>query len=108
MGSLRSASTPSSAIATVRLASEGEMPWAISSPVVSLGYSRFAPSGKVRVTFSTGSTGLRLVIEYWNPDSDLWSVMVVSFGSLLRTSAGKREHQRYSRRIGRWNTGLKE
>ena len=49
-GSFRSASKPSSAMATVRLASEGEMPLAISNPVTPLGKSRRAPSGKVKAT----------------------------------------------------------
>ena len=79
IGSLRSATTPSSAIATVRLASEGEMPLAISSPVMSLGYSRFAPSGKVRVIFSKGSAGFKLARPNWNPDAGVfWSGIVVS------------------------------
>jgi len=46
MGSARSATVPSSTIATVRLASEGEMPLAMSRPVELSGYSRRAPSGK--------------------------------------------------------------
>src|SRR3569833_600057 len=71
MGSLRSARSPFSAIATVRLASDGEMPLAMSRPVVLSGYSRLAPSGKVMVIFCTGSAGLRLVMLYWKPDSDL-------------------------------------
>src|SRR5213082_3155807 len=78
----RSATTPSSAIATVRLASEGEMPLAISRPVVSLGNSRVAPSGKVSATL-LDSTGFRLLRLY------LKSVIAISCGSLLRTSAGK-------------------
>ena len=52
IGSFRSVSTPSSAIATVRLASEGEMPLAISKPVMPWGNSRRAPSGKVNATIS--------------------------------------------------------
>jgi hypothetical protein len=47
IGSVMSASVPSSAMATVRLAKEGEMPLATSRPVVPEGYSRRAPSGKV-------------------------------------------------------------
>ena len=43
---------PSSAIATVRFANEGEMPLAMSRPVVPWGYSRRAPSGKVSATIS--------------------------------------------------------
>ena len=69
IGSLRSATTPSSAIATVRLASEGEMPLAISRPVMSNGNSRFAPSGKVRVIFCTGSAGFKFARPNWNPDA---------------------------------------
>src|SRR3954464_2423147 len=71
MGSSRSETTPSSAIATVRLASDGEMPLASSRPVMLLAYSRRAPSGKVRVIFSGGVTGLKLLRLYWKPDSDL-------------------------------------
>ena len=79
IGSLRSATTPSSAIATVRLASDGEMPFAISSPVMSLGNSRLAPSGKVRAILFTGSAGLRFVRLYWNPDAGVfWSGILVS------------------------------
>src|SRR5215469_1053575 len=92
MESLRSARSPSSVIATVRLASEGEMLLAISRPVVSFRNSRLAPSGKVSVTFAGGCAGLRLVMLYWNPDSDLCSDMHRSLSSLLRTSAGKREY----------------
>src|SRR2546430_13446298 len=78
-------------MATVRLASEGEMPLAISRPVLPLGNSRFAPSGKVTAIFSVGSAGFRLVILYWNPDADsCLSGIDLSCGSLLRTSAGKR------------------
>src|SRR5215813_9018885 len=50
IGSARSASAPSSAIATVRLASDGEIALATSKPVMPLGYSRRAPSGKVSAT----------------------------------------------------------
>ena len=50
MGSLRSLKSPSSCMATVRLASEGEMPLAMSRPVVPWAYSRRAPSGKVTAT----------------------------------------------------------
>src|SRR5256714_1380475 len=82
IGSARSVTTPSSAIATVRLASEGEMPLAMSSPVVSLGNSRVAPSGKVSAIL-LDSTGFRLLRLY------LKSVIEISCGSLLRTSAGK-------------------
>src|SRR3979490_3249972 len=57
MGSARSTTVPSSAIATVRLASEGEMPFAMSRPVMLAGYSRRAPSGKVRATMGLGSSG---------------------------------------------------
>src|SRR5471030_536657 len=93
IGSARSRKSPSSAIATVRLASDGEMPLAISRPVMLLGNSRLAPSGKVRAMRGSGSTGFRLATLYWNPDAGafLSSGMVVSCCSLLRTSAGKRE-----------------
>src|SRR6266478_6676046 len=50
IGSARSASAPSSAIATVRLASDGEIALATSKPVMPVGYSRRAPSGKVSAT----------------------------------------------------------
>ena len=58
---------PSSAIATVRLASEGDMPLAISKPVVFLGNSRLAPSGKV-TAIMFDSTGLRFDRPKTNPD----------------------------------------
>ena len=48
IGSARSASAPSSAMATVRLASEGEMHLAMSLPRMPAGNWRAAPSGKVR------------------------------------------------------------
>src|SRR5262245_61981097 len=50
IGSARSVTVPSSAMATVRLASDGEMPLAMSRPLVPAGNSRRAPSGKVSVT----------------------------------------------------------
>ena len=57
-----------------------------------LGNSRLAPSGKVRATFISGSTGLRFVRPNWNPEAGLfWSDMGLSLCSLLRTSAGKRD-----------------
>ncbi len=106
IGSLRSASVPSSAIATVRLASEGEMPWAISRPVVPLENSRFAPSGKVRAIFCArvllasgwrGYTGIRTRIwayrTWWSPAAHSCERAQVS---------GK---QRYSRGSGRLQSG---
>src|ERR1700733_4602169 len=92
MGSARSATTPSSAIATVRLASDGEMPLAMSRPVMLLGNSRLAPSGKMRAMRGSGSIGFKLATPNWNPDAGaLLSGIDLSCGSLLRTSAGKRE-----------------
>src|SRR5450756_2025898 len=68
------------------------MPLAMSRPVVLFGNSRVAPSGKVTATFIWGSAGLRFATLYWNPDAGAFlSGMAVSCGSLLRTSAGKRE-----------------
>ena len=49
IGSAASASTPSSTIATVRLASEGAIDLATSSPVLPRLTWRFAPSGNVNV-----------------------------------------------------------
>src|SRR3977135_3061265 len=94
IGSARSLTTPSSAIATVRLASDGEMPLAISRPVMLLGNSRLAPSGKMRAMRGSGSIGFRLATLYWNPDAGAFlSGITFSCGSLLRTSAGTREHE---------------
>src|SRR4051812_28937173 len=92
MGSARSTTVPSSAIATVRFASDGEMPLATSKPVMFFGNSRLAPSGKVRAMRGSGSTGFKLATLYWNPAAGAFlSGISLSCGSLLRTSAGKRE-----------------
>src|SRR5437879_12491265 len=83
-------------MATVRLASDGEMPLAISRPVLPLGNSRFAPSGKVTAIFSVGSAGFRLVMLYWNLDADSCLSGIDLFcGSLLWTRAGQRETGRF-------------
>src|SRR4051794_7086882 len=92
IASARSTTTPSNAIATVRFASDGEMPLAISRPVMLFGNSRRAPSGKVRAIIGCCSTGFRLATPNWNPDAGAClSGIKLSCGSLLRTSAGKRE-----------------
>ena len=85
--SARSPSSPSSAIATVRLTSEGEMPLTISVPLMFLGNcARRRPETSGRSC--QDSTGFRFVRLYLKSAS---YVGMISCGSLLRTSAGKRE-----------------
>ena len=109
IGSLRSATTPSSAIATVRLASEGEMPLAISSPVMSLGNSRLAPSGKVRAIFLHGFG--RFQIREAELESGCGRIAGQALSSPEAHSCERAQvsgKQRYSRRFGRRNRAFPE
>ncbi len=57
IGSSRSATVPSSAMATVRLASDLAMPSTTARPVVPAAISRVLPSGKVRIGMDHESPG---------------------------------------------------